>query len=79
MQTVPTDFSRKHLPQGYYYIVLKNSEGRNWNVKVVPSTMTVKLSAGWAKFKRANRINFRDTCRFELVERNTMVVHIIPQ
>ncbi|KAK9927137.1 hypothetical protein M0R45_024337 [Rubus argutus] len=69
----------RQTSQGYYYIVLKNSEGRKWKVNVVPNSPTVKLSGGWGKFKRANRINFGDTCIFELVKKNTMVVHIIPK
>lgn len=77
MQAVPTDFSRNYLPQGYYTVILKNSEGREWKVSVVPSANTVKLSGGWAAFRCDNQINSGDICTFELVRRETMVVHIV--
>ncbi|XP_062023517.1 B3 domain-containing protein Os01g0723500-like [Rosa rugosa] len=76
---VPVDFSREHLPQGYYNIVLKNLKGQKWKVKVVCSGKTVKLSAGWVEFRRANQINCGDICTFDLVGRRTMVVHVIPK
>ncbi|KAL6213475.1 hypothetical protein ACLB2K_012922 [Fragaria x ananassa] len=69
--SVPTDFSKKHLPQGYYSIVVKNSKGQKWKVKVVRSCTSVKLSGGWAEFRRANQIKCGDICTFKLVERKT--------
>lgn len=77
MQAVPTDFSRNYLPQGYYTVILNNSEGREWKVSIVPSGTTVKLSGGWAAFRCDNQINSGDICTFELVKRETMVVHIV--
>ena len=79
MQAVPTDFCRKHLPQGNYYIVVKNSRGQSWKVKVVSSGPTVQLSGGWAKFRRDNQIKCGDTCTVKLVERKTLVVDFIPK
>ncbi|KAM5549082.1 B3 domain-containing protein Os01g0723500-like [Rosa sericea] len=81
---VPTDFSMKYFPLGYYTIVLKNSEAREWEVSIVPngkedSCNTVKLSAGWAAFRRDNQINSGDTCTFKLVESRSMLVHIDPK
>ncbi|KAK9901944.1 hypothetical protein M0R45_001814 [Rubus argutus] len=74
---VPTEFSINYLPRGYYPVILKNSEGREWKVSIVPSVNTVKLSGGWAAFRRDNQINSGDICTFELVRRETMVVHIV--
>ena len=86
MQLVPRDFSVKYLPQGYYTIMLKTSEGgegREWEVRVVPDIVplkkkagAVRLSSGWAAFRRDNQISYGDTCTFELVESKKMVVHI---
>ncbi|XP_050369212.1 uncharacterized protein LOC126787355 [Argentina anserina] len=76
---VPTDFSAKYFPPGYYTIMLKNSRGEKWNVNVVPTGnvyRTVKLSSRWAEFRRDNEINYGDTCIFEVVGSKTMVVHI---
>ncbi|KAK6136817.1 hypothetical protein DH2020_029440 [Rehmannia glutinosa] len=74
---IPKAFQRKHIPLSRHKFVLRNSESICWTVNVtVASTKLLMMCGGWKAFADDNSIKKGDECIFELVEQNTMQVHI---
>lgn len=63
---VPTDWVRRHIMQGGYWMskLYFNGDDAGVNVWVVISIETVKLSAGFTDFMKNNGIKKRDSLRF---------------
>ncbi|KAK6159418.1 hypothetical protein DH2020_006732 [Rehmannia glutinosa] len=74
---IPKAFQRKHIPLSRHKFVLRNSESICWTVNVtVASTKLLMMCGGWKAFADDNSVKKGDECIFELVEQNTMQVHI---
>ncbi|KAM2707781.1 hypothetical protein EV1_036724 [Malus domestica] len=74
---VPSAFSRKHFPQGNFEVILKNAEGKKWEVQAYAANGSHFLLKGWPEFASANKIIIDSTCIFEFLRANTMMVHIV--
>ena len=77
MQTIPKAFSQSHFPPAKLKVVLRNSAGKTWEVNCIYHAKRHSLSGGWSTFVRENSLKQGGTCRFELVEKNVMQVHVL--
>ena len=76
MQAIPTDFYRKMFSSGKYdEVFLLTSKGK-FTLTLYPCADTMMLSGGWTIFRDGNSLQVDDVCIFELVQENTMKVHI---
>ncbi|GFQ03846.1 B3 domain-containing protein os01g0723500 [Phtheirospermum japonicum] len=74
---IPRVFQEKHLPLSKQGIILQDSEGVSWPVTVtISSNEFLMILGGWKAFADSHSIKKDDICIFELVEQNTMKVHI---
>ncbi|KAL0365450.1 UNVERIFIED_CONTAM: B3 domain-containing protein [Sesamum angustifolium] len=74
---IPKAFSRIHLRPSRQILILQNSEGISWRASIlVTSSKHLSVTGGWKAFSDDNSIKKGDICIFELVEQNTMRVHI---
>ncbi|KAL2254695.1 B3 domain-containing protein Os11g0197600-like [Sesamum indicum] len=74
---IPKAFSRIHLRPSRQIVILKNLEGISWRASIlVNSSKHLSITGGWKAFSDDNSIKNGDVCIFELVEQNTMQVHI---
>ncbi|KAL7254483.1 hypothetical protein ACSBR1_008795 [Camellia fascicularis] len=74
---LPPSFVMEHFPSyKNRQIVLRNQEGNQWIVKLIRRASCGSFCAGWPAFVRDNRVKEGDTCRFELVSKFEMLVHI---
>lgn len=79
MQTVPSSFSREHLPKEKVMLFLWDPKGKAWEVAFTPgNNCNGYLSGGWSKFSRAHNLREGDVCIFELVGECQLQVHIFP-
>ncbi|XP_050372562.1 B3 domain-containing protein Os11g0197600-like [Argentina anserina] len=76
MVAIPTDFYRKMFCLGKFdEVFLVTSKGK-FTVTLYPCSDTMMLSGGWVSFRDGNRLQVDDICIFELLNENTMRVHI---
>lgn len=73
---IPIDFANSHLPKFKSKMVLKNSEGKAWEVNCFPSAGKYAFTGGWPAFVHANNLKEGDVCMFELLKAEEMMVHI---
>ncbi|KAK4401597.1 hypothetical protein Sango_0900400 [Sesamum angolense] len=74
---IPKPFSRIHLRPSRQILIRQNSEGISWRASIlVTSSKHLSITGGWKAFSDDNLIKKGDICIFELVEQNTMQVHI---
>ncbi|PWA60097.1 B3 DNA binding domain-containing protein [Artemisia annua] len=77
---VPYQFAMAHLPNCKVKLVLYNLKGESWTINSVPTTKVQTshtFCGGWLSFVRDNKINVRDVCIFELVEKCELRVNIL--
>ncbi|KAJ4964248.1 hypothetical protein NE237_024187 [Protea cynaroides] len=74
---IPRKFARTHLRTPLKEeVILWNTKGYAWRVKLKHTRITTVLSGGWLAFVRANKLEVADICIFELVGKFVMQVHI---
>ncbi|KAH7651328.1 B3 DNA binding domain-containing protein [Dioscorea alata] len=73
--TLPTPFSREHLPRRRTNLVFRDPNGQAWVIMFIPG-MRNWLSGGWPAFARGNNLEEGDICVFELVGPIEFHVHI---
>ncbi|KAF3325999.1 B3 domain-containing transcription factor VRN1 [Carex littledalei] len=61
-------------------LLLMNQEGRSWPVEFFfKPNGEGHLGFGWAKFRRENNLKEGDRCIFKLVEKNVLLVNVMPK
>ncbi|XP_078170834.1 uncharacterized protein LOC144565076 isoform X2 [Carex rostrata] len=61
-------------------LLLMNQEGRSWPVGFFfKSNGEGHIGSGWTKFLRENNIKEGDRCIFKLVEKNVLLVNVVPK
>ncbi|KAJ4954040.1 hypothetical protein NE237_030872 [Protea cynaroides] len=73
---IPRCFAMKHFPRCGAEITFLNPEGKSWKVKSLYRKRTQIFSGGWRAFVLDNKLTEGDICKFELVGKATMQVHI---
>ncbi|PWA94169.1 hypothetical protein CTI12_AA063580 [Artemisia annua] len=74
------DFVEATGIDGYDSLVLKNDEGKTWEVKLTKHGRAwpqFYLTTGWSSFRKQNKINFGNTCDFIHVNSNLLHVRVI--
>uniref|UniRef100_A0A7N0TR02 TF-B3 domain-containing protein n=1 Tax=Kalanchoe fedtschenkoi TaxID=63787 RepID=A0A7N0TR02_KALFE len=76
---IPTWFVRENSVRygRLQKMVLRTTGDSSWSVNLHHSQHKYRLYGGWAVFVRDNNIKEGDTCKFELVNRLEMKVHIM--
>ncbi|KAJ4755797.1 Transcriptional factor B3 family protein [Rhynchospora pubera] len=59
-------------------IFLMNSKGNKWQVKILIRQYKADLTTGWSCFSKENELKEGDTCIFQLINRNTFLVNVMP-
>uniref|UniRef100_A0A7N0TPN8 TF-B3 domain-containing protein n=1 Tax=Kalanchoe fedtschenkoi TaxID=63787 RepID=A0A7N0TPN8_KALFE len=57
-------------------MVLRTSNNSSWEVNIINNGGAISLCRGWAAFARDNNLRVGDVCKFELVDRLEMAVHV---
>lgn len=80
MQNVALPFAKKYFTNKDNDVVFKNVGGETWQVKIGGSdSNAMKMSRGWPKFAKDNKLQVGDICVLELMKSCTLLfkVHII--
>ena len=68
LQQLGTELARGHLVRyRKWWATLINGEGKQWQVKAVPSNTTLKLCRGFTRFRKENNLKPRTKCKFILL------------
>ncbi|KAJ3697555.1 hypothetical protein LUZ61_001260 [Rhynchospora tenuis] len=59
-------------------IFLMNSKGNKWRVKILIRQYHADLTTGWRDFSKENELKKGDICIFQLINRNTFLVNVMP-
>lgn len=57
-------------------MILRTSRSVSWEINIINNRGIIVMSAGWIAFVRENSINVGDICKFELIDRLEMMVHV---
>ncbi|CAM8942092.1 unnamed protein product [Rhodiola kirilowii] len=58
-------------------MVLRTSRNLSWKVNIIKYPGKILLRRGWGIFARENSIRVGDVCKFELLDRLEMMVHVV--
>lgn len=58
-------------------MVFRTSRNSSWDVKIINKDGRFRLSSGWCAFFNENCFKAGDICKFELLARLEMMVHIV--
>ncbi|XP_042484194.1 B3 domain-containing protein Os03g0620400-like [Macadamia integrifolia] len=72
------DFFKKHMPEEVETITLKDSDGRQWPVKLYSTNdgRAHRFGEGWSAFVKGKTIEEGDVCVFELVKKKDTVLKV---
>ncbi|CAM8942091.1 unnamed protein product [Rhodiola kirilowii] len=76
---LPYSFVNKHSLsyKSNEKMVLRTSKNSSWEVKISTGHGKITLTKGWRAFVRENNIKVGDVCKFELLDRLEMMVHVV--
>ncbi|CAM8926249.1 unnamed protein product [Rhodiola kirilowii] len=79
MQNLPISFVHKHSLsyKNNEKMVLRTSGNSSWKMKIINSHRKIVLTIGWRAFARDNNLRVGDVCKFELLNRLEMMVHVV--
>ncbi|XP_056160970.1 B3 domain-containing protein Os01g0723500-like [Syzygium oleosum] len=73
---IPGAFAQVHIPWEMVNVVLRNQEGKTWEVVCMKNRDRHHFSAGWSAFVRDNKLGPGDVCVFELLPNKDFLVTI---
>ena len=78
MQRIPQSFcDAAHFPPSKRKVVLRDSDGKAWDVICLYDKRGHCLSGGWGSFALYHNLKLGDVCKFELVSTDEMQVHVL--
>ncbi|CAM8945443.1 unnamed protein product [Rhodiola kirilowii] len=77
--SLPNSFVQEHSLryQSNQKMVLRTSRNSSWEVKIIKFPSKICLCRGWRIFAHENSIRVGDVCKFELLDRLEMMVHVV--
>ncbi|CAM8945444.1 unnamed protein product [Rhodiola kirilowii] len=76
---LPNSFIQEHSLryESNEKMVLRTSRNSSWKVNIIKYPGKILLRRGWGIFARENSIRVGDVCKFELLHRLDMMVHVV--
>ena len=76
VQRIPVHFIKRNYIQNGQYVMLKVGD-RLWEVRfVISRKVQGSFSIGWSSFAKENNLQVGDTCVFELIKRDDVVLKV---